>query len=183
MSDQLKLVITKKGLEECISAKSKGVSLSLKWVSAGDRDYTPNAGQTSLVNEIQRVEFGEYKDLGGNQIQAVGKFSGDDEYPIKELGFWLESGTLFGVISAPDTTLNYKAKGGVCIQPITLDLSALPSDTVQVVVGTENLNILIDTEMMMDAVAFIRSQVVQVKQAHLQMQLGERLRRVEQVNV
>lgn len=183
MSDQLKLVITRKGLDECISAKSKGINLNLKWVSAGDRAYTPNPDQTTLVNEIQRVEFGEYKDLGSNQLQAVGKFSGPQEYPVKELGFWLETGTLLGVISAPNTTLNYKAKDGHCIQPITLDLSALPSDTVTVVVGTENLNILIDTEMMMDAVAFVRSQVIQTKQAHMQMQLSEKLRNLEAVNV
>lgn len=179
MSDQLKLVITRKGLDECISAKSKGINLNLKWVSAGDRAYTPNPDQTTLVNEIQRVEFGEYKDLGSNQLQAVGKFSGPQEYPVKELGFWLETGTLLGVISAPNTTLNYKAKDGHCIQPITLDLSALPSDTVTVVVGTENLNILIDTEMMMDAVAFVRSQTNQTKQAHMLIKLSERLREQE----
>jgi len=179
MTDQLKLVITRKGLDECINAKAQGIQLNLKWVSAGDRAYTPNPDQTTLVNEIQRVEFGEYKKLASNQLQAVAKFSGPDEYPVKELGFWLESGTLLGVISAVDTTLNYKAKDGHCIQPITLNLSALPTDTVQVVVGTENLNIIIDTEMMMDAVAFMRSQVTQTKQTHMQMKLSEKLRKME----
>ncbi|EMI4225316.1 phage tail protein [Vibrio parahaemolyticus] len=144
--DTIKLVITRKGLDECISAKAKGIKAPLKWVSAGDRAYTPNPDQTALQNELQRVEFGEYKDIGSSQMQAVAKFSGTQEYPVKELGFWLESGTLLGIISAPNTTLNYKAKNGHCIQPFTLDLSALPSDTVTVVVGTENLNILIDEE-------------------------------------
>ncbi|KZN12597.1 hypothetical protein [Marinomonas sp. TW1] len=183
MSDSLSLVITRKGLNECISAKGKGIEARLKWVSAGDRAYSPNPDQTTLVNEIQRVEFGEYKDTGAGQLQAVAKFSGPQEYPIRELGFWLETGTLLGVISAPNTTLNYKAKDGHCIQPITLDLSALPSDTVTVVVGTENLNILIDIEMMMDTVAFVRSQVIQTKQAHTQMQLSEKIRNWEEVNV
>ncbi|ASA54672.1 tail fiber protein [Vibrio gazogenes] len=144
--DIIKLVITHKGLEECISAKAKGIKLSLKWVSAGDRAYTPNPDQATLQNELQRVEFGEYKDMGLGQIQAIAKFSGELEYPIRELGVWLESGTLLGVISAPDTTLNYKTKNGHCIQPFTLDLSVLPSDTVTVVVGMENFNILIDDE-------------------------------------
>lgn len=179
MSDEQSLVITKKGLEECISAKSNGILLDLKWVSAGDKDYLPDAEQTSLANEIERVEFGEYLDLGNNQVKAVGKFSGEGEYLIKELGFWLASGTLFGVVSSPGVTLNYKAKGGVCIQPFTLDLSALPSDSVQVVVGTESLNILLDLEMMMDAVAFVRGQTVQVKQANSQMRLSERIRMME----
>lgn len=182
MSDEFQLVITKKGLDESISAKSKGINLNLKWVSAGDADYTPNADQTVLVNERQRVEFGEYIDLGNNQLRAVGKFSGELEYPIKELGFWTEGGTLFGVISAPNKTLNYKVKDGHCIQPLTLDLRALPSGTINVIVGTENLNILIDTEMMMDAVAFMRSQTIQTIQARTQMQLSEKLRKLETVN-
>lgn len=179
MTDQLKLVITRKGLDECISAKSKGIKIEIKWVSAGDRAYTPNPDQTVLQNEIQRVEFGEYKDGGGSTLQATAKFSGPPEYPIKELGFWLASGTLFGVISAPNTTLNYKPKNGNCIQPITLDLSALPSNTVTVVVGTENLNILIDAEMMIDAHTFLITQATAIRQALMSLKISERLRKLE----
>lgn len=160
--DSLKLVITRQGLDECISAKSKGIKAALKWVSSGDRAYTPSPDQTALQNEIQRVEFGEYRDVGESQLQAVAKFSGDIEYPVRELGFWLESGTLLGIISAPNTTLNYKPKNGHCIQPFTLDLTALPSDTVTVVVGTENLNILIDEE-------FVRLAKAQVDTMHRQL--------------
>ncbi|MEL0623818.1 phage tail protein [Marinomonas arenicola] len=175
MSDSLSLVITRQGLDECISAKGKGIDARLKWVSAGDRAYTPNPEQTTLVNEIQRVEFGEYKDTGAGQLQAVAKFSGEQEYPIKELGFWLETGTLLGVISAPNTTLNYKAKNGHCIQPITLDLSALPSDTVTVVVGTENLNILIDDEFTKMATAQVQTMHRQIIQEFRILDLEKRL--------
>lgn len=163
MSESLKLVITRAGLDECISAKEKGLKAELKYVSAGDRAYTPNPDQRALQNELQRVEFGEYKDLGVGQLQAVAKFSGPQEYAVRELGFWLASGTLLGVISAPNTTLNYKAKDGHCIQPFTLDLSALPSETVTVVVGTENLNILIEQE-------FTRLAVAQIDSMHRQIQ-------------
>jgi hypothetical protein len=175
MSDSLSLVITRKGLNECISAKGKGIEARLKWVSAGDRAYTPNPDQTTLVNEIQRVEFGEYKDTGASQLQAVAKFSGPQEYPIKELGFWLETGTLLGVISAPNTTLNYKAKNGHCIQPITLDLSALPSETVTVVVGTENLNILIEDEFTKMAVAQVQTMHRQIQQEFRLLDLEKKL--------
>jgi hypothetical protein len=175
MSDSLSLVITRKGLNECISAKGKGIEARLKWVSAGDRAYTPNPDQTTLVNEIQRVEFGEYKDTGAGQLQAVAKFSGPQEYPIRELGFWLETGTLLGVISAPNTTLNYKAKNGHCIQPITLDLSALPSDTVTVVVGTENLNILIEDEFTKMATAQVQTMHRQILQEFRLLDLEKRL--------
>lgn len=170
--DQLKLVITRKGLEECIGAKSKGIKAELKWVSAGDRAYTPNPEQSTLQNEIQRVEFGEYKDGAGATLQATAKFSGPQEYAIRELGFWLASGTLFGVISSPGTTLNYKPKDGHCIQPINLELSALPSNTVTVIVGTENLNILIDEE-------FTKMAIVQIDTMHRQLKQEFRLQDME----
>lgn len=176
MSDSLSLVITRKGLNECISAKGRGIEARLKWVSAGDRAYTPSPDQSSLVNEIQRVEFGEYKDTGTGQLQAVAKFSGPQEYPIKELGFWLETGTLLGVISAPNTTLNYKAKNGHCIQPITLDLSALPSDTVSVVVGTENLNILIEDEFTKMAVAQVQTMYRQIRQEFRLLEIEKQMK-------
>lgn len=172
--DQLKLVITTKGLNECISAKSKGIKAELKWVSVGDKSYTPNKDQTTLQNELQRVEFGEYKDTGGSTLQAVAKFSGPKEYPIREIGFWLASGTLFGVISAPNTTLNYKPKDGHCIQPLTLDLTALPSNTVTVVVGTENLNILIDAEFTKMAIAQVDTMHRQIKQEFRLLELEKK---------
>ncbi|WP_261888072.1 hypothetical protein [Vibrio rhizosphaerae] len=104
--------------------------------------------------------------------------------PLKLGGFFIPKsqpstgflGTLFGVISAPNTMLNYKARNDHCIQPFTLDLSALPSDSVM---GTESRNILIDTEMMMDAVAFLHSQVIQIKQGHRYMNMSKRLRILE----
>ncbi|MCS6237143.1 phage tail protein [Shewanella baltica] len=173
--DELKLVITTKGLNECISAKSKGIKAELQWVSVGDRAYTPNKDQTTLQNELQRVEFGEYKDTGDSTLQAAAKFSGPQEYPIREIGFWLASGTLFGVISAPNTTLNYKPKNGHCIQPLTLDLTALPSNTVTVVVGTENLNILIDEEFIKMAIAQVDTMHRQIKQEFRLLDLEKKL--------
>lgn len=176
MSESLKMVITRQGLEACIGAKAKGLAMELKWASAGDRAYTPNREQTKLHNELQRVEFGEYRDHGGGQLQAVAKFSGPQEYPIRELGFWLSSGILFGVMSAPNTTLNYKPKNAHCIQPIALNLSTLPSDSVRVVVGTENINILIDDE-------FARLAAVQVDTMHRQIKQEFRLLELEKRGV
>ncbi|ELH9434878.1 phage tail protein [Vibrio vulnificus] len=175
----LAVTITEQGLAECISAKESGIQAWIKWISAGDRAYTPSPTQTKLQNEQQRVEISEYKDTGATSLQCTAKFSGDDEYSIREIGIWLSTGTLLGVISAPNTTLNYKAAKAHVVIPFTMDLSALPTDSLEVVVGVENINILIDAEMMMQAVAFVGSQTVQVKQSHMQMQLSERIRLME----
>lgn len=175
----LAVTITKQGLAECISAKEKGIQAWIKEISVGDRAYTPSSTQAQLQNEKQRVEISQYKDTGDTSLQCVAKFSGEKEYAIREIGIWLSTGTLLGVISAPNETLNYKAANAHVIVPFTMDLSALPTNSINVEVGVENLNILIDTEMMMQTVAFVGSQTVQIQQAHMQMQLSERLRLME----
>lgn len=183
MSDGHQLVITQQGLEAANTAKNRGLKAELKWCSVGDASYTPSKNQKVLVNELDRVEFGEYKEMGGGILQAVAKFSGPKEYAVGEIGFWLDDGTLFGVISVPDKILNFKSKTGSILQPFTLNLSDLPSDSVSIVVGTENLNILIDQEMMSDAVAFTRSQASQVKQLLAYMKLSDKVHMLEKTNV
>ncbi|UJX32982.1 phage tail protein [Vibrio parahaemolyticus] len=151
----LAVTITEQGLAECISAKQNGIQAWIKWISAGDRAYTPSPTQKTLQNEKQRVEISEYKDTGETSLQCTAKFSGDDEYSIREIGIWLSTGTLLGVISAPNTTLNYKAAKAHVIIPFTMDLSALPSNSLEVVVGVENLNILVAEELCVMATAQI----------------------------
>lgn len=175
----LAVTITEHGLAECISAKEKGLHAKIEWISAGDKAYSPSPTQTKLRSEKQRVKISEYKDTGDTSLQCTAKFDGDSEFAIREIGIWLASGTLLGVISAPNRTLNYKAAKAQVIIPFTMDLSVLPTDSVQVSVGVENLNILIDSEMMKDALAFMRSQAVQTQQSHMLMQQAERLRQLE----
>lgn len=179
----LAVTITEQGLAECISAKENGIQATIKWISAGDRAYTPSPSQKTLQSEKQRVEISEYVDTGPTSLQCTAKFSGVDEYSIREIGIWLSTGTLLGVISAPNTTLNYKAANAHVVIPFTMELSALPTDSLEVVVGVENINILIDEQMMSDAVAFTRSQSSQTKQLFAHMKLSDRIHQLETANV
>ncbi|ELV8577924.1 phage tail protein [Vibrio vulnificus] len=179
----LAVTITEQGLAECISAKESGIQAQIKWISAGDRAYTPSPTQKMLQNEKQRVEISEYKDMSATSLQCTAKFSGSAEYSIREIGIWLSTGTLLGVISEHGTTLNYKAANAHVIIPFTMDLSALPTDSLEIIVGIENLNILIDEQMMSDAVAFTRSQKLQTKQLFAHMKLSDKMRQLESENV
>lgn len=179
----LAVTITEQGLAECISAKESGIQAQIKWISAGDRAYTPSPTQKMLQNEKQRVEISEYKDMSATSLQCTAKFSGSAEYSIREIGIWLSTGTLLGVISERGTTLNYKAANAHVIIPFTMDLSALPTDSLEIIVGIENLNILIDEQMMSDAVAFTRSQKLQTKQLFAHMKLSDKVRQLESENV
>ena len=168
--------ITKKGFEECISASNQGVKVKISEVSLGTETYTPSETQTALRNEMQREPISQAIDMGATSVYFAAKFSGELAYQVGEIAFWLDTGTLFGVVSSPNEILNYKAANAHVVQPCTLDLSLLPADSVEVVVGVENLNLLIDLEMMKKTASFVGSQTNQTKQSHLLMQLSERFR-------
>jgi|GEM_PF-1029913 len=178
----LKLQFTEAGLAKLLSAKENGLKGEITHIAFGDGSYTPSKTQTKLSREMERIELTDYQDYGSS-LRISGVFNGDLEYAIREIGVFLSDGTLLGAYSLAGKTLGYRTPAIKVAQWLTINVEALPADSVTVVVGTENLNLIIDLEMMMDAVAFTRSQVVQTKQAHTQMQLGERLRKLEAVNV
>ena len=149
-------------MNECIAARDQGLSARLSHVSIGDVAHQPDPSLQALINERQRSEITQSVDIGGNQIQLAARFSGPEEFPIREIGFWLDTGTLLAIVSEPNRNLSFKTRDGTAIQPFTLDLSALPRDSVQVVVGTENLNILITGEMASIGTAFIQSCLSQI---------------------
>jgi hypothetical protein len=82
-------------------------------------------------------------------------FDGEGEYEIGEFGFYLASGTLLAVYSVAGKLLTYKAAAARVLQKFTLDISPLPADSVTVVVGADNLNILIVEELAAVATANI----------------------------
>ncbi|PMG66758.1 hypothetical protein [Vibrio lentus] len=142
----LAVTITHHGLAECISAKNAGIKAKIAKISVGDQSYTPSPSQQALRNERQIEDIIQCVNVSDTSLQMAAKFSGDKEFPIGEIALWLESGTLLGVISEPNRTLTYKSKGAHVIVPFTMNFEALPSDSLTVVVGTENLNIMIDEE-------------------------------------
>ncbi|MBJ2148239.1 phage tail protein [Vibrio sp. IB15] len=171
----LAVTITHRGLAECISAKNTGIKAKIAKISVGDKSYKPSPSQVALRNERQIEDIVQCVNVSSTSLQMAAKFSGDEEFPIGEIALWLESGTLLGIVSEPNRTLTYKAKGSHVIVPFTMNFEALPSDSLTVVVGTENLNIMIEPEMMSDALAFVRSQTVQIKQAHNQIKVNDQL--------
>jgi len=146
---------TNAGLAELISAKNTGIKAAITHIAAGDKSYTPLATQTALVREKQRVAIVDYEELSPTQLRMGAKFTGSLEYEVREIGFYLESGTLLAVYSVPNTLLTYKSANSSWIQRFTLDISPLPTDSVTVVVGTENINLMMTEELATMATAQI----------------------------
>ena len=149
MTDEITRLVrfTSKGLDEVLQAKNQGLKGEITHVGAGTGRYNPDGTEVALRDERQRVAIVDYEDLGERQLRMAALFDGDGEYEIGEFGFYLASGTLLAVYSVAGKLLTYKAAAARVLQKFTLDVSPLPADSVTVVVGTENLNILLTEEL------------------------------------
>ena len=117
--------------------------------------YNPDGSEVALRDERQRVAIVDYEDLGERQLRMAALFDGDGEYEIGEFGFYLASGTLLAVYSVAGKLLTYKAAAARVLQKFTLDVSPLPADSVTIVVGSENLNLLLAEEIAIMAAASV----------------------------
>jgi len=143
------------GLAEVLQAKNQGLKGEITHIGAGTARYDPNGSETALRNERQRVAIVDYEDLDPGQLRMAALFDGADEYEIGEFGFYLSTGTLLAVYSVAGKLLTYKAAAARVLQKFTLDISPLPAQSVTVVVGSDNLNILLSEEIATVATANI----------------------------
>ena len=157
MTDEITRLVrfTSKGLDEVLQAKNQGLKGEITHIGAGTGRYNPDGSEVALRDERQRVAIVDYEDLGERQLRMAALFDGDGEYEIGEFGFYLASGTLLAVYSVEGKLLTYKAAAARVLQKFTLDVSPLPADSVTVVVGSENFNILIAEELASVATANI----------------------------
>ncbi|PSU88945.1 hypothetical protein C0W42_11465 [Photobacterium kishitanii] len=146
---------TKVGLAELISAKSQGIKGAIKWIAAGDRSYQPTPEQKALYNERQRELISDWEELSPTQLRMAAVFKGNLEYEVREVGFFLETGTLLAVYSVPNTLLAYKSANASWLQKFTLDVSPLPSNSITIEVGNDNINLLLGEELTTMATAQI----------------------------
>ncbi|OXS23481.1 hypothetical protein CGU37_04375 [Pseudomonas fluorescens] len=149
MTDDITRLVrfTAKGLDEVLQAKNQGLKGEITHIGAGTGRYYPDGSEVALRDERQRVAIVDYEDLGNHQLRMAALFDGDGEYEIGEFGFYLASGTLLAVYSVAGKLLTYKAAAARVLQKFTLDVSPLPGDSVVIVVGSENLNVLLIDEL------------------------------------
>lgn len=146
---------TSAGLAELVQAKNQGLKGEITHVAAGSARYDPTGAETALRAEKQRVAVNDYEDLGSGSLRIAGLFDGPLEYEVGEFGFFLSTGTLLGVYSQAGVLQTYKATSARILQRFTLNLSALPTDSVTVVVGGESLNLLMTEELAQLAAASV----------------------------
>ncbi len=174
----LVLQFTEMGLSELISAKERGVKGAISHLAFGDSAYEPSQSQTALQSEQERVEIADYQDLGA-ALRMSAVFAGEKEYAIREIGVFLSTGTLLGVYSQPDGIIGYRTPAIKVVQWFTLGITALPTDSVTVELGTDNLNLILDAEFIEGAASFMRLGAATIKQSLWNLQLSEKIRALE----
>ncbi len=155
----LTLQFTQAGLAALLSANAQGFKGKISHMAFGDAAYTPSQNQTALQGEKERVAIADsdYTNGESSSLKIAGKFEAPLEYAIREIGVFIESPTpqneenpeliLLGVYSKPNTTLGYRTPDVKVLQWLTLSLAQLPTSSVEVKIGVDNLNLILDKEL------------------------------------
>ena len=120
----MSLVITDAGIAASIQAGELGIQYKITHISIGREGYVPTADQTELRNEILRKAITKGEHIGQGRLHFETVWDGQEEFKGKELGYWLEDGTLFAVDSRDGEVITYKRADTVVTEAVELTLSA-----------------------------------------------------------
>lgn len=161
--NELKLQFTDVGLARLVEAKGKGLQESITHMAFGDGTTAASRTMTALGNQREKVTIADYQGDGSN-LRMAAVFEAPLEYAIREVGIFIDD-TLLAIYTAdPGTMLGYRTADVKVMQWVTLNISALPTDSVTVTIGSENLNLVIDQEFAQMATVQLNTMTRQLKQ-------------------
>ncbi|BDU38738.1 hypothetical protein [Vibrio nigripulchritudo] len=133
----MSLVITDAGIAASIRAGTLGIEYKIAEISIGTAGYIPSKNQTALKNEILRKPITKGEVVGLGQIHLETVWNGNEEFQGKELGYWLNDGTLFAVDSRNGEVITYKQRNTVVTEAVELNLAASSITNISVeLIGT-----------------------------------------------
>ena len=133
MSTTLTPIITTAGINVVFNADNNGLKATIKEIALGDTGWTPDNAATALKTEKRRVPILGGERISSEQIHLTAVEDGTDlEYWVREVGFYLEDGTLLAIWSKANQSLAYKSASIDLLLAFDLLLSALPADSVTI---------------------------------------------------
>ncbi|PNI06184.1 phage tail protein [Vibrio diazotrophicus] len=120
----MSFIITDAGIAAAIRAGDLGIEYKITHISIGSEGYVPEPAQTELRNELQKKAITRGALVAPGQLHFETVWDGVEEFEGKELGYWLEDGTLFAVDSRDGDIITYKRKNTVVTEACELNLSA-----------------------------------------------------------
>lgn len=127
--------ITGAGVMAAINVPKTGIEVAVTHIAFGTGKYRPNGAEIGLQHEMMRVAIAGGGKVSPTQIQVHAEAIAPVGSPFwcGEIGFYAGD-TLFAVYSKPDQPILYFADDSVTTVSYTLGLTALPADTVTVLV-------------------------------------------------
>lgn len=176
MTVALTPVITKKGLAAIFSAQNDGFAAQITEIRLGEHGHTPSKSEIGLTQEKMRLDVADGERVGDYQIHLTGLASGDAEFWVREVGFYLSDGTMFAVWS-DENPLAYKSALVDLLLAFDLGLEALPAQSVTVLGTGANLSLAAWGEQFIASVTQgVSDATCTIKNTHWNMQLSEKLR-------
>ncbi|MEI6896255.1 MAG: phage tail protein [Psychromonas sp.] len=131
----MSLIITNAGLDASIDAGNLGVSYKITHIGIGLNGYIPNIEQTALQNEVIRCAITRGSIPRPGQLHFETVFDGNEEFEGKEIGYYLEDGTLFAIDSRDGDILSLKHTNTILTEAFELNLasSAIENITVEII--------------------------------------------------
>lgn len=176
MSD-FQAVITQAGLNAAVSADSSGIKITVTHIGAGTAGYTPTRNRTALSQEVVRVPVAGGQKVSDTQWHLTAEFT-SHEFAAREVGFYLEDGTLFAVWSHPSNVLFHKTELGRIVQAFDLVLEAVPAQSITVNTSGD-LSLYYAPEFMDMTIAQTQMATSQIRTMHRQIKLNDRLLELE----
>ena len=104
-------ILTDAGLAALQNSDATGIAAKITHVALGDVGATPIPSVQALQNERLRVACFSGGVTGNRQITLTANVAaGTPEFFVKEIGFFLEDGTLFAFWSHPEQALGYRSQ-------------------------------------------------------------------------
>ncbi|MGY0794314.1 tail fiber protein [Azospirillum argentinense] len=126
-------VITNAGRQKVINVTASGFGPAvISHVGFGSAAYTPAATATALQAERRRVPATGGAAVAPHLVHVTAIDDGDTAYEIRELGFFLDDGTLFAVYSHPSAKLADKVAGVDFMLAFDLAVQSLPAGSLTV---------------------------------------------------
>lgn len=172
MSTILAPTITTAGLQAVFNATNNGLQAKITAVGLGDSSYAPTQDRTALGNERSRLAIASGQLATPTQIHMNVIDDSSKTFWVREVGFFLEDGTLFAVYSESGKALAYKSPDIDLLLAFDLALSGVPANSITIIDQGADLNILVAPELARMAAAQIDNMTRYLKQKFALMDAG-----------
>ncbi|PIE13831.1 MAG: hypothetical protein CSA70_03700 [Rhodobacterales bacterium] len=145
----LKAKTTNAGLAALFNAGSNGLEGWISHVAFGDgagESYAPDGTETQLRRERARTVVSGGERLSPHHVLVQGVLGDGWEGWVREVGFFLNNGTLLAIWSQPGVLLTHKNDNAAFAFAYGLTLADAPANSVNVQITGNLFNVVFDKE-------------------------------------